>query len=392
MHNKNWIITNAEIVAPNKIYPQASLVVEKGIIKRIIPQASRPLYNSTSNYTIVDARGQKLIPGLIDVHIQGAGGADIIQAKPETLPTISRTLASFGTTSFLATTVFLVHRKNQVHIENVKKCLAGESPGAKILGIHLEGPYLNPEKRGMIQMDSICLLDKIRLDDVLEACGGTLKMMTCAPELPGVLGIMKKLLKKDVVPAIGHTNATYAETIKALNSGVTHVTHLFNAMRGFNHREPGALGALLMDNRPISQIITDGVHIHPDIIRWVFQMKGLGKLCLITDGTTGIGLPEGEYTYRKMRYVIKNGTAFYVKKGTLIGTALPQLKLLERLARFTGLPTVDLLVSASLVPAKVLGIADKKGSIETGKDADLVLINKNWDVEKTWVEGRLVWT
>jgi len=380
----NYLIKKVQVINPGETLPEMDILIEGGIIREIGKDIKG------TDFPIPDVSGKKVIPGLIDVHIQGAGGSGILDGKEESLKQMSRTLASFGTTCFLATTVFFAREKDNCHLELLANMKGRNLPGAKIAGVHLEGPYINIEKRGMIQPQCICSPEDVPLEKIMEKCGDSLKMMTIAPELPGVPGIINILLEKNVVPSIGHTNATFDEAKRAIEKGVRHVTHFFNAMRSFHHREPGALGAVLMDARPVCQIIPDGNHIHPAVIKWVFTIKEIEKFALITDGMSALGSTGGKFYYNdNLEYHIRNGAAFY-KDGTLIGAVLPQIKLLDRLHVFTGIPVEKLLACATIVPAEVLGISGRKGSIEVGKDADLVIIDNDWTVEKTFIEGNLV--
>ena len=379
-----YLIKKVQVINPGEILPETDILIEDGIIREIGKNIK------DANFPVLDASGKKVIPGLIDVHIQGAGGSDFLDRKEESLNQISRTLASFGTTCFLATTVFFTREKDNLHLELLANVKNRNLPGAKIAGVHLEGPYISIDKKGMIQPQCICSPEDVPLESIMEKCGDSLRMMTIAPELPGVPEIISSLLEKNVIPSIGHTNATFDEANQAIEKGVRHVTHLFNAMKSFHHREPGALGAILMDDRPVCQIIPDGNHIHPAVIKWIFTIKEIEKFALITDGMSALGSTGEKFYYNdNIEYHIRNGAAFY-KNGTLIGTVLPQIKLLDRLHVFTGIPIEKLLACATTVPAEVLGISDKKGSIEVGKDADIVVIDNDWTVEKTFIEGNLV--
>ncbi|HOK56959.1 MAG TPA: N-acetylglucosamine-6-phosphate deacetylase [bacterium] len=384
MDRKNkFLIKNITLINPGEKGKVVDVYVEGKTIKKIGKDLRK------MDVTI-EGRGKLLIPGLIDLHIQGAGGTDFLNLKDnENVQKISSTLASLGTTSFLATTIFKPYIKKQKHIERIVENTE-KVDGAKILGIHLEGPYINVKRKGMIKEDKICSVRERSIEEIIEICGGKLKMMTFAPEIEGIKSVVKKLIKNNVVPSIGHTDATFDETEEMIKMGVNHVTHLFNAMRPFHHREPGVIGAVLFDNNFTYQIICDGKHIHPEVVNYIFKIKGPENFCIITDGISALGLPDGNYMYKDIEYFVKEGTGYY-KDGTLIGTAFSQLNLMKKIMEFTGLPFEEILKTATTVPAKVIGISDKKGIIEKGKDADMVILDKNLNVEITFVEGKIVY-
>ncbi|MCX5715791.1 MAG: N-acetylglucosamine-6-phosphate deacetylase, partial [Candidatus Omnitrophica bacterium] len=245
------------------------------------------------------------------------------------------------------------------------------------------------------------------LDKVLKTCNGKLKMMTIAPELSagggsamhrgkaglggkGALEIIKKLKKEKIIASFGHSDATFEETQKGIAAGINHATHLFNAMRSIHHRDPGPLPALLTDDRVSVQLIADGVHIHPEIIKLILKLKGVKNICLITDSMSSMGLPDGKYAYDGWNYESKDGACRY-KDGTLIGTALPLNKIVKRMMEFTGISLNEALTMVTINPAKALGIHDRKGSIEEGKDADLVIMDEDLNVEMTIVGGEVVY-
>jgi N-acetylglucosamine-6-phosphate deacetylase len=338
---------------------------------------------------VLDAGGRTVAPGLIDVHIQGAGGADVLDATPEALETISRTCARFGVTSFLATTVYKSGQENR-HLKVAAECVGRDLGGAHLLGTHLEGPFISPHKRGMIQPDCLTSPSAAVLDDIYALLGDTLKMMTVAPELPGSAQIVRTLVDKGAVASFGHSKATYDETIRGFEMGITHVTHLFNAMASLHHRDPGPLAAIFERPDITCQVITDGVHIHPAVLRLAFDALGPERFITITDGMQALGLPDGHYVYNNLQYESKDGTARY-KDGTLIGTALGLSQLLARLTQFTPCPPPVAIKTVTENAARVLGLGQTKGSLAPGRDADLVILEKDLSVYATIASGRIVY-
>jgi N-acetylglucosamine-6-phosphate deacetylase len=357
------LITNCRLLDAVDGKQTVSILIEDGVITQIGDIVA------DAGCEVVDGRGRVAAPGFIDVHIQGAGGADILDGKVEALETISQTCARFGTTSFLATTVYKVNGDNE-HLALAAEYSGRELGGANLAGIHLEGPFIASNKRGMIQPDCICPASMQTFDKILKVTGGRLKMMTIAPELDGSLEIIRRLMDSN-------------------KAGISHVTHLFNAMSPVHHRSPGPLVAIFENEKVTAQLIADGVHIHPSVLRMAFEILGPERIVLITDGMQAMGLPDGQYVYNGVEYESRDGAARY-KDGTLIGTALGLSELVKRLIKFTG---CGLDVAVKMVtenPAKVLGLADRKGSIGVGKDADLVLLGDDLSVQTTIVGGKIV--
>jgi N-acetylglucosamine-6-phosphate deacetylase len=340
-------------------------------------------------YTVIDAGGRTAAPGLIDVHIQGAGGADVLDGTEEALRTMSDTLAQTGTTGFLGTTVVKPETDN-AHLRLAKGFVGRGLPGAVMLGFHLEGPFINVRKKGGLSEKCIYPSSPEKLNEILNTTGDTLKMMTIAPELPGNLDIINSLVRHGVVAAFAHSDATYEETVRGFGAGINHVTHIFNAMPPLHHRNPGPLAAIFEHKNITAQIISDGHHIHPRIVNLVFRLMGADRCICITDGMHGIGLPEGSYRYNGKEYESKQGAARYLD-GTLIGSTMSLLEIVVKFTEFTGCSFTTAIDTATAVPAKLLGIDDRKGSLAPGKDADIILLNNDHSLYATIVEGTPVY-
>ena len=376
------LITNCKLFDAPADERTTSILIEDGLIAEI---GSADACENT-----LDAEGRIIAPGLIDVHIQGAGGADVLDGTVEALSAISRTCARFGVTGFLATTVFRPDDGNE-HLAVAADCVGRDLGGAALLGIHLEGPFISPVKRGMIQPDCVCPPSRQVLDEIMDATKGRLDLMTIAPELPDCLPIIRSLVDSGVVAAFAHSNATYEETLAGFDAGISHVTHLFNAMAPCHHRSPGPLIAIFESDRVTAQIIPDGVHIHPAVLRFAFEMLGPERTVPITDGMQAIGLGDSKFVYNGIEYESKDGTARYAD-GTLIGTALGLSQLLKRFVDFTDCPLDIAIRTVTQNPARVLGLQDRKGDIAVGKDADLVLLYADLTVHTTIVRGKLVFS
>ena len=360
-----------------------SVLIENGIIAQI-----GQIDSGTASDETLDAEGRIIAPGFIDIHIQGAGGGDILDATPEALEAISRTCAQYGTTGFLATTVFKPNQDNQ-HLALAAEYVNKDLGGANLLGIHLEGPFISLEKKGMILQDCICLPSEQILDEIQGITNGRLSMMTIAPELPENMGIIHSLIESGAIASFGHSNASYEQTLDGFNAGISHVTHLFNAMPSIHHRSPGPLIAILQTEGITAQVITDGVHIHPAVLKFAYEKLGSDRTVPITDGMQAIGLGDGMFIYNGVKYESKAGAARY-KDGTLIGTALGLSQMLERFIAFTDCPLDVAIRMVTKIPAGLLGLEDMKGTITVGKDADLVLLDIDITVHTTIVAGKIV--
>ncbi len=338
---------------------------------------------------IINVEGRLTLPGFIDVHIQGAGGADVLDNTPEALETIAKTLARLGTTSYLGTTVVKPEEGNK-HLKLMNEYVNKNTGGANLLGIHLEGPFININKKGGLAPEAIYLPSVKGLDEIFEATGHSLKMMTIAPEIPGNLKIINKLVENGVVASFAHSDANYEETKLGFDAGISHVTHIFNAMRPLHHRNPGPLTAIFENEKIPVQIISDGHHLHPGIVNLVYRLVGGDRCICITDGMHGIGLPDGIYTYNGKKYESKDGAARYLD-GTLIGSTMSLGNIAFQFMKFTGCSLETAINSVTKNPAELIGIYDRKGSIDLGKDADMVFLNEDHSVFMTIVNGEVVY-
>lgn len=377
-------ITNCRFFDSGRKAPLVNLEVENGKIIKIGGCGKKAVSGET-----LDAGGRMVAPGLIDVHIQGAGGADVLDGTKEALETISKTCARFGVSGFLATTVYRPGADNR-HLEIAAECSGADLGGARLLGIHLEGPFISPAKRGMIQPLCICKPSLKVLNDIERLTRGTLRMMTIAPELDGSLEIIRRLADNGVIASFGHSAATYEQTLEGIEAGITHVTHLLNAMSSLHHRTPGPLLALADCPNVSAQIIADGVHLHPRIVKLVWEMFGQERCVVITDGMQAMGLPDGSYVYNGIEYKSENGAARY-RDGTLIGTAVGLSELALRLQTFSGCSPAEAINAASRNPARILGLARSKGKIARGFDADLILFERDGSVWVMVLGGNVIY-
>jgi N-acetylglucosamine-6-phosphate deacetylase len=337
----------------------------------------------------IDATGCVAIPGLIDLHIHGAGGSDSLDGTAEAMETISRTLARLGTTGFLSTMVMRPGGDNR-HLKVTAGCTGKNLGGAVLLGIYLEGPFINNTKKGGIVPESITGSSPALLDQIIEETGDSLRMMCVAPEIPGIAPVIDRLRTNNIKVAFGHSDADYAQTREGFNMGINHVTHLFNAMRPLHHRDPGPLAAIFENPDITVELIGDTHHVHPGLFKMVWNLKGHRSISCITDGISGMGLPEGTYMYNNRKYTSKNGLARYLD-GTFIGSTTDLLKIVTTFKSFTDCTFRDAIDTVTINPARVLCIDNQKGSLEPGKDADIVLLDSCHEVKYTIITGRTVY-
>jgi N-acetylglucosamine-6-phosphate deacetylase len=380
---ESLIITHCKSLGSFPQNMESSIVVKDGLITEIRQGHLR------CRTGVIDVEGRTVAPGFIDVHIQGAGGADVLDGTENALKKMSRACARFGTTSFLATTVYKPGAENR-HLEVAARCVGKKLGGAALLGIHLEGPFISVQKRGMISKECICDPSENTLAHIEELTQGSLVIMTIAPELPGSLKIIERLAKTGVIASFGHSNATYEEALNGFRAGITHVTHLFNAMPSLHHRAPGPLLAIFKPDGPTVQIIPDGVHLDPRILKFIFDLIDIQRCVTITDGMQAMGLADGTYVYNGMKYESKGGTARYMD-GTLIGTTLGLIQMVLLLMEYTDCSLEDAVRTVTENPARVLKIDRRKGSIDLGKDADFVILDHDYSVWATIVDGRVVY-
>ena len=329
-----------------------------------------------------------LVPGFIEPHVHGCGGFDVMEATPDSMRVISKTLARYGTTSFLPTTVSSPVDQLGTAVDGLSALIRAESEGARPLGIHLEGPFLNVQKRGTHRPANVRNPDSNLLANWVQRSGGLIKLLTIAPELDGASETARLSQSLGVVVAMGHSDASLTESLAAVNDGIRYAVHTFNAMRQFSHRDPGIVGAVLSDDRVFAEIIADGVHVAPEVVRIFAKAKGRDRMILATDATSATGMPDGEYALGEGQVQVRGGVCRDAE-GRLAGSTLTQDRALRNLIQWTGLRLDDALLGLTANPAAVLSL-EGRGRIESGAFADMTLLDKNLEVERTYVSGRLV--
>jgi N-acetylglucosamine-6-phosphate deacetylase len=379
----SYILQNVQVALQNRIIPAANVWISEG---KIIKIDTEDLSISEGQHERIDGGGHLLVPGMIDVHIHGANGFDMMDGTEKSIQEVSSACASSGCTSFLATSVSSTLEDLLEMIRSVKRVI-GHEVGAKIAGIHLEGPYLNPKRKGMQNEKYLRHPNLEEMNLIFEEAGSLIKMVTIAPELPGGMELISFLKEKGVVIAIAHSDATYEEAKQAFASGASHVTHCFNGMRPIHHRDPGVIVAAFEEKHVSLQAIVDNVHLHPAIIRLMHTLKGPEGMVLITDALQAMGLGDGDYMFGGHHVTVSEGVA-RLKDGTLASSTVTMNEALRYTVE-TGIPLLDAVKMASTTPANILGL-QQKGTITSGFDADLVLLDDEFKVCWTMVDGQIL--
>ena len=336
----------------------------------------------------LDATGCYLLPGFMDVHVHGGDGYDTMDGTAEGLTAMARFFAQHGVTAFLATTMTAPHLDILRAVRAVEQWGALINSGARILGLHVEGPYISLKFPGAQPADYIRPPSLPEFGELLAA--GPIRMMTLAPEVKGADELIAAARQQRVIAVWGHTDATYEICVRAAQLGITQATHTYNAMSGLHHRKPGVLGATLTIDTIYAQLIADNIHVHPAAMNVVARCKGVGRTILITDAMRAAGLPEGEYELGGQPVTVKDGSC-RLADGTLAGSILTMERALANFMAATGLSLADAWPTTSRTPAQALGLDQQYGALQPGYQADVVLLDEQVQVVATVVGGRVVY-
>lgn len=371
------LIQNCNIIYLDKI-ELGSVLIKDGKIKEINPTN----YNDEE---IVDAKGLYLSPGFIDVHIHGAGGYDTMDGTVEAINTISKVIVEHGTTSFLPTTMTVSIEEIKKSMKVIKKLKEEGTDGANVLGAHLEGPFVSPNAIGAQNPEYLLGPSIENYKKIIDDCADAVVSITLAPEVEGAKELIEFASKKGVVCSAGHTKATYTEMKEAINWGISHSTHLYNAMTPFTHREPGVVGAIF-DSEITTETISDGIHISYPALKIAYKQKSTDKVLLVSDAMMACCMKDGNYSLGGQNVIVSKGAA-RLENGALAGSALTIDKAIHNVYKNCNLPLNEVVKMATYNPAKHCKVDSHKGLIAPNYDADLVLFDEDINIKKVFVNG-----
>jgi N-acetylglucosamine-6-phosphate deacetylase len=377
-------IKGGAVVTANEVIENGVVLCEDGRIKAV---GSADAIEPEPGSRIIDAAGRVVMPGFIDTHFHGSGGDDVMANGAEGIRRISRALLKFGTTGYLATTIAARHEELMRAVEDTIAAEEDDPSAAEVLGLHIEGPYINPKFKGAQPEWGIRDPNFDECNQLLDAAAGRIKIMTIAPELPGGLEMIRMLADAGVAPSVGHSEADYDTALAAIDAGATRATHLYNAMSGAHHRKPGLAAAVLNEPGVCAEMICDGVHVNPRMVSLAWKAKGRDGMALITDATAAQGVGDGLFTLGDFRIQVRGPLCTLMDGVTIAGSVLTMNRAAANAVSFTGMSLIDAAHLASLAPAEACGVAHRKGSIESGKDADIAILNPDFSVSHTIRDG-----
>ncbi len=376
------VIKNGIVFKDGRWLKDVDVLVDGNIIKDLLDGADNV------DAEVIDANGGFVCPGFINLHIHGAMGYDVMDGTEDAIKEIAKFSAEHGTTSFLPTTTTGSIGRTRKSLEMIKNVMKGKYEGAQILGVHLEGPFINREYKGAQMEEHI---QRPSIDNYLNLTHGfedIVKHITVAPEVEGAEELIKYLKDKGITVSMGHTGADYDTCMKAFEWGVSHVTHCYNGMVSLHHRNPGVIGAAFDREGITVELITDLIHIHPAMLRLAIKAKGAGGTAIVTDSMAATGLGDGQYLLGEKQVWVKDGIA-RIEEGNLAGSTLTHDGALRNIVDI-GMSLEDGITMLSTTPAKVIGVDDHKGNIEKGYDADIVILDRDLKVDKVLVQGDLI--
>ncbi|WP_433943942.1 N-acetylglucosamine-6-phosphate deacetylase [Paenibacillus sp. SN-8-1] len=388
--SRTFQINHGQVVTPLGIIKDGAVTVIDGIISYVGSSSGAPSM-VPSSAEVIDAKGAYILPGFIDIHVHGGMKEDFTDSTQESLDIITKFHASQGTTAMLATTMTTPREVLDQVLEEVHIYKSKDMPFAQLEGVHLEGPFISPKWPGAQNPEHIVPPSKDWIEEWEARYPGLIKQVTFAPEREGAHDLIRYLRSKGIVAAAGHTDAAYKEIMAAVEVGLHHSVHMFNAMTPLHHRKPGAAGAILSSPKISAEIIADGIHVHPAAISIIAKLKTDENFILITDAMSAAGLGNGEYMLGDLPVIVKDHVCTLKESpGTLAGSTLTMIRGFRYLVQQVGLSVEHASSMASGNPAKLLRIENRTGSIETGKQADLLLVDQQeLEIRKVWIKGRL---
>jgi N-acetylglucosamine-6-phosphate deacetylase len=380
------------LYTPTEEILDPQLVVEDG---RVVEVSSRSGKEVPGNTALVDFGDTTLAPGFVDIHMHGGAGVDLMRASPSDMLRLGRFLLTHGVTAYFPTTVAAPLDATCAALERLADAIEnnesqastnGDSVEARPLGIHLEGPFLSHKRRGVHPPEYLVAPTIEIFDRLWQAARGHICMMTIAPEIPGAMEVIAEAARRHVCVSIGHSDAEMTVAESAVNAGARHATHTFNAMRPLDHRDPGILGEVLSDDRLSADIIADGIHVLPPVVKLFLQAKGTERAVLITDSISATGMPDGRYQLGPIQVDVKDGKC--TSNGSLAGSVLTMDRAVRNVTQFAHWSLKDAIRAATLNPVRAAGLPGNRGVLATGADADFTVLSPAGEVRKTVVRGR----
>lgn len=384
------LILDGNIYAEDTVYEKGFIKIENG---KITEMGDRSQLTDSEEYKVISLpHGYSVVPGMIDIHIHGVNGADTMDATREALDTMTGTLPKEGTTSFLATTMTEASGAIEKALKATADYMSNHQKGgqAEILGLHLEGPFINPDKAGAQPLNRIQKPNVEVFKNWHALSGENIKLVTLAPELDDEYELIRYLKENRIVASVGHSSATYDQVGKAIDAGLSHVTHLFNQMSGLHHREPGIVGASFLRKELMVELISDGIHVRPEVVQLAFDQITDERLILITDSMRAKCLKNGQYDLGGQMVTVKDGKAL-LDEDTLAGSVLKMRDAFTNIQEFTTGDIRSAIKMTAENPAKQLNVFDRKGSLAPRKDADIVILDENKDVYTTICKGKIAY-
>jgi N-acetylglucosamine-6-phosphate deacetylase len=383
------VVTARHLYTPVEEITNPLLVIEDGLITEI---SSRDFHTSPSNATVADFGDAALSPGFLDIHMHGGAGLDVMRASPAELPRLGRFLVSHGVTGYFATTVAAPLDATCAALERLADAIEqmtkvnGDPPEARPLGIHLEGPFLSHKRRGVHPPEYLVEPTIPIFEKLWQAARGHVRMITIAPEIPGAMEVIAEAARRKICVSIGHSDAELPVARAAVQAGARHATHTFNAMRPLDHRNPGIIGEVLSDDTMTADIIVDGIHVSPEVVKLFLRAKGPERAVLITDAISATGMPDGRYQLGPIQVDVKDGKA--TAGDSLAGSVLTMDRAVRNVTQFSNWTLAQAVRAATLNPAQAVGLSAKFGRLAVGTEASFLVLSSAGDVLKTIVGGR----